>query len=118
MWIFKGLLFLVLLFVLVYFFIDNSDHSVDIDVYGRTYLDVSVYWIVVASFLLGFATSFVIAGFREFRFRRDVSRLKRTVKTRDKEIADLRTMALHEPDEVAAAPVRTGKSLEKGAARE
>lgn len=117
MWIFKGLLFLVLLFVLVYFFIDNSDHSVDIDVYGRNFLDVSVYWIVVASFLIGFATSFVIAGFREFRFRRSIARLRKTIKARDKEIADLRTMALHEPEEIVATPVKAGKSPEKGAFR-
>ena len=35
MWVFKGLLFLVLLITLVYFFVTNSGQSVDINEYKR-----------------------------------------------------------------------------------
>ena len=34
MWVVKGLLFLILLFVMVYFFITNSGQAVDIDFFG------------------------------------------------------------------------------------
>lgn len=94
MWVFKGLLFLLLLFGLVYFFITNSGQSVDINFFGKAYLGISIYWVVVVSFLIGFATSFALAAFREFRFHREIGRLKRQALAKDKEIADLRTLPL------------------------
>ena len=94
MWVFKGILFLILLFALVYFFVTNSGQSVDINFFGNSYLGISIYWVVVISFLLGFATSFVLAAFREFRFHREIGRLKRHGSAKDREIADLRTLPL------------------------
>ena len=94
MWVFKGALFLLLLFALVYFFVTNSGQSVDIKFFGKSYLGISIYWVVVVSFLLGFATSFVLAAFREFKFHRVIGRLKRDAVAKDREIADLRTLPL------------------------
>jgi len=96
-WVFKGVLFLALLFALVYFFVTNSEQSVDINFFGKAYLGISIYWIVVVSFLLGFASSFLLAAFREFRFHRDIGQLKRQQAAKDREIADLRTLPL-KPD--------------------
>ena len=79
-WVFKGLLFLVLLFALVYFFVTNSDQSVDINFFGKSFLGISIYWVVVVSFLLGFATSFILAALREFRFHREIGSLKRAAR--------------------------------------
>jgi len=93
-WVLKGLLFLLLLFGLVYFFITNSGQSVDINFFGKAYLGISIYWVVVVSFLVGFATSFVLAAFREFRFHREIGRLKKLSAAKDREIADLRTLPL------------------------
>jgi uncharacterized integral membrane protein len=93
-WVFKGLLFLLLLFALVYFFVTNSGQSVDINFFGNSYLGISIYWVVVVSFLVGFATSFILAAFREFRFHRVIGRLKRDVAAKDREIAELRTLPL------------------------
>ena len=106
MWVFKGALFLLLLFALVYFFVTNSGQSVDIKFFGKSYLGISIYWLVVVSFLLGFATSFIIAAFREFRFHRVIGRLKREAAGKDREIADLRTLPLHSinQDEQPHAP--------------
>jgi uncharacterized integral membrane protein len=95
-WVFKGLLFLILLFALVHFFVTNSGQSVDINLFGYSYLGISVYWVVVVSFLLGFATSFVLAALREFKFHREVARLRKDAKSKDREIADLRTLPLRE----------------------
>ena len=96
MWVFKGMLFLALLFFLVYFFISNSDQTVDIEVLGASYLGLSIYWVVVVSFLLGFTTSFIVAAFREFRFHREIARFKKIIQVKDREIADLRTLPLQE----------------------
>lgn len=97
MWVIKGLLFLVLLFVLVYFFVTNADQTVDLDVFGHSYLGISIYWLVVICYLAGFATSFVLAALRELRFHRDLGVLRRQLRERDKEIADLRTLPLCDP---------------------
>lgn len=95
-WVVRGLLFLVLLFTLVYFFITNSNQSVDINFFGKSFLGISIYWIVVVSYMLGFATSFILAALREFRFHREIGRLKKEATTKDREIGDLRTLPLRE----------------------
>lgn len=106
MWVFKGLLFLILLFVCVYFFVTNSGQSVDINFFGKHYLGISIYWVVVISFLVGFATSFVLAALREIGFHREIGRLKKAHRAKDKEIADLRTLPLKHG--VPGAPVSPG----------
>ena len=99
--IIRGFFFLVLLIVLVYFFAENNDKSVDIDFFGKTFLGISIYWIVLVSFMLGFATSFFSATMREFRLRRDIKRLRKDNTTKDREIADLRTLPLRRETESA-----------------
>lgn len=97
MWIFRGFVFLALLIALVWFFVTNSAQLVDINLFGRSYLGISIYWVVVVSFLVGFATNFVLATAREFRFHRQISRLKKEAAAKDREIADLRTLPLRQP---------------------
>lgn len=104
MWVIKGLLFLVLLFVLVYVFVENADNSVELKLFGRTFYAVSIYWVVVVCYLLGFATSFVLSALREFRFHREIRRLKRDGERKDQEIADLRTLPLRDTTEVVVPP--------------
>ena len=94
MWIFRGLTFLVLLFVLVYFFVTNSGQAVDLNFFGHQYLQVHFFWLVGVCFMLGFATNFVMAAFREFRFQRTISQLKKEAAAKDKEIHELRTLPL------------------------
>lgn len=96
MWVIKGLLFLSLLFILVYFFVTNAAQTVDLDIFGHSYLGVSIYWLVVVCFLAGFATSFVLAALREFKAHRELSRLRRQLKEQDREIAELRTLPLRD----------------------
>ena len=90
------LIVLILLFTLVYFFIDNSSQTVDIKFFGREFLDISIFWIVVLAYLLGFATSFLIAAFREFRYHRRIRNLRNELQAKDREIADLRALPLQD----------------------
>ncbi|NCQ33925.1 LapA family protein [bacterium] len=94
MWFFKGILFLILLFVLAYFFITNSGQAVDLHFFGKLYPAISVYWVVVVSYLLGFLTSFLVAAFREFRLHRQHRGLRKEIEAKDREIAELRTLPL------------------------
>ena len=104
MWVFKGLLFLVLLFALVYFFVTNSGQTVDLNFFGRAYLGISIYWVVVVSFMLGFATSFILAALREFKFHRRIGQLQREARAKDQEIADLRTLPLRADRDTETSP--------------
>ena len=110
MWVVRGILFLALLFTLVYFFITNSDQSVDINFFGKSFLGISIYWVVVVSYMLGFATSFVLAALREFRFHREIGRLKKDVAAKEKEIGDLRTLPIRESDPAAGQAPKEGKA--------
>ncbi len=110
MWVIKGFLFLVLLFALVYFFVTNSNQTVDINLFGKLFLDISIYWVVAISFLLGFVGSFLLAAIREIRFHREIGRLRRDNRAKEQEIADLRTLPLQELSEEEAPP-----SLTRGA---
>ena len=113
MWVVKGLLFLILLFVLVWFFAANNDQTVDLNVFGRHYLGINIYWVVAVCYLLGFATSFVLAALREFRFHRQIGQLRKEVRVKDREIADLRTLPLR--DDPAAVPEVRSKPPEGAA---
>lgn len=104
MWVVKGLFFLILLFALVWFFAANGDQSVDITLLGRTYMDINIYWVVAVCYLLGFATSFVLAAVRELRFHREIGQLKKAVKAKDREIAELRTLPLRDEPAAPARP--------------
>jgi len=109
-WILKGLLFLVLLFVMV-FLVATNQQSVDINFFGRAFLGISIFWVVAVCYLAGVATVFVFSAFREFRFHREIRGLKKTLRLRDKEIADLRTLPLRDPEpQATAAPA--GKEAE------
>jgi uncharacterized integral membrane protein len=95
-WVIKGLFFLLLLIVLVVFFAANSSQSVDIDLFGREYLDVPIFWVLLLAYLLGFATCFVMAAVRQLRVHGEIRQLRRTVQARDKEISELRTLPLQD----------------------
>ena len=109
MWIFRGIIFLLLLFALVYFFVTNSGQSVDINFFGKAYLGISIYWVVGISFLLGFASSFVLAAFREFRLHREIGKLKKFGVAKDREISDLRTLPLKSMGSMAEDPSNSGE---------
>jgi uncharacterized membrane protein YciS (DUF1049 family) len=108
-WVIKGILFLAVLFALVYFFVSNSGQVVDINFFGKSYLGISIYWVVVISFLVGFATSFILAAFREFRFHREIGQLKRQAGAKDREIADLRTLPLKSMETGDTDSVKAGE---------
>jgi len=95
-WLVKGLFFLLLLIALAYFFMENSGRTVDITIAGRDYLDISIFWILILAFLLGFTTSSLVAAVREIRFHRQIHKLKGHIRAKEQEIADLRTLPLRD----------------------
>jgi uncharacterized integral membrane protein len=95
-WVVKGLVFLLLLFALVYFFLGNSSETVDIKLFGRSYLDISLFWVCVISFLLGFLVCFLWASFRWLKLHGQIRQLRGEMQTRQQEIVDLRTLPLED----------------------
>ncbi|MEZ4389436.1 MAG: LapA family protein [Candidatus Krumholzibacteriia bacterium] len=96
MWVIRLVLFLVLLFLLVYFFVTNAGQTVDLNLFGREYLDLGLYWIAGAAFGLGLLAAFVGMGLREFRLRRELSRQRKLQAGLERELADLRALPLQE----------------------
>lgn len=105
MWILRGIVFLFLLFGLVYFFVTNTGQVVDINFFGKQFLEVSLFWVVGVCFMVGFATSFVLAALREFRFQRLISGLKKDLRSKEREIHDLRTIPLRKNASGAKTPL-------------
>ena len=99
MTIFKGVLFIGLLFAMVLFFVSNSGQVVDINLFGKIFLGLSIYWVVAVSFLLGFLTNFVIASFKQIQQMRHISQLNKEQAAKDKEISHLRTLPLNNADQ-------------------
>jgi len=102
-WVIRLVFFLLLLFVLVYLFAANAGQTVDLDVFGREYLDLGLYWVVAASFALGFLAAIAGMGLRELRLRRELSRLRKQRAVADRELADLRSLPLQD---LAGKPAR------------
>jgi uncharacterized integral membrane protein len=92
----KLVIFLLLLLVLVYLFATNTGQTVDLRFFGREYLAVDLFWVVVASFVLGVLVTGCGLLLREWRHRRELGRLRRHGNRLEQELADLRTLPLQE----------------------
>ncbi len=98
MLIFKSIIYLLVIIILAVFFTQNSSQSVDIKVLNKEYLDLSLYYVMIASFLLGIVFSLMIAGIREIRLRNQLRGANNILRNRDKEIAELRKLPLKDID--------------------
>jgi uncharacterized integral membrane protein len=97
-WIVRGLVFLLALVALAVFFAQNSAEVVDLTILHWEYLAIPLYLVVAGSFLVGVAVSVVVGGIREIRLRNRMRILGRSIKERDREIADLRNLPLQDLD--------------------
>jgi len=98
MLIFKSVIYLLVIIILAVFFTQNSSQSIDIKILNKEYLDLSLYYVMIASFLLGIVFSLLIAGIREIRLRNQLRGANNILKNRDKEIAELRKLPLKDID--------------------
>jgi lipopolysaccharide assembly protein A len=98
MLIVKSIAYLLVIIILAVFFTQNSSQSVDIKILNSEYLDLPLYYIMIASFLLGTLFSLMIAGIREIRLRNQLRRINNELKNRDSEIAELRKLPLKDID--------------------
>ena len=96
MWVIRLVLFLVLLFLLVYVFASNAGQTVDLQLFGREYLDIGLFWVVAASFGIGFLAAALGMAMREVRVRRERARLRKQVGTLESELTDLRALPLQD----------------------
>lgn len=98
MWIVKGILTLLVVVALAVFFAQNSDQSATINLLHWQFVGIPSYLVMVCSFLVGVLVSLIVGGLREIRLRGDMRRLRRQLKQRDTEIAELRAMPLRDMD--------------------
>jgi len=93
-WVIRLVFFLLLLFLLVSLFVANAGQTVDLNLFGREFLDLGLFWIVAGSFLLGVTATVMGMGLREFRLRRELGRQRRQQDSLSRELADLRALPL------------------------
>ena len=96
MLVIRLVLLLVLIVALVVILVPNVNQTVDLKFFGREYLDTSLLYVVAGCYGLGFLTSLLVMVMREWRHRREISRLKRRQRNLDRELADLRSLPLQE----------------------
>lgn len=96
MWVIRLVFFVLLLFLLVFLFVANAGQTVDLNLFGREFLDLGLYWIVAGSFLVGVAAAIMGMGLREFKLRRELGRQRRQQESLSRELADLRALPLRE----------------------
>lgn len=96
MWVVRLIVFLLLLFLLVYLFVANAGQTVDLNLFSYEFLDLALFWVVAASFALGLLAALSGMGLRELQLRRSMGRLRKENQTLEKELADLRSLPLHD----------------------
>jgi len=95
-WVVRLIVFVVLLVTLVYVFWTNAGQTVDLNLFGREFLDLGLFWVVVASFFLGLLAALPGMGLREIQLRRNLTRQRKENQTLERELADLRALPLQD----------------------
>lgn len=94
----KWILALLVAVVLAVLFAQNSGQTVDLRFFRREYLDIPLYYVSAGSLLLGVFLSLILGSIRELRLRGSIRELRRDLKARDGELAELRTLPLQDLD--------------------
>lgn len=90
----KWILGLLVAVAMAVLFAQNSGQSVDLRLFGREYLDIPLYYVLAGSFLLGVLVSLALGSVRELRLRARLREQGRTLKAKDGELAELRSLPL------------------------
>ncbi len=96
MWLVRAILTLLIVLVLTIFFTQNSGQSVDLRFLGWEGLGLPLYLVLLVSCLAGMLVALLLCAVRELRLRARLRRLERTLREKDSEIADLRTLPLRD----------------------
>ncbi len=70
--------------------------TVDLNFFGREFLDLGLFWIVASCFAAGLIAALLGTGLREFRLRREIRQLRKQSTDMEKELTDLRALPLEE----------------------
>jgi len=95
-WAIKGVFWLLILILVAVFFTQNSGQSVDVKLLSREFIDIPLYLVLLAAFLLGLVFGMVAVAIREFSLRARIRRMTRDLRDRDREINELRALPLHD----------------------
>jgi uncharacterized integral membrane protein len=97
MWILQRLVVVLAIAVVLLFGMWNASQSVDVKYWfgaGYVFMDSPLPVVMVTFFLLGVLFYYLFSIPREWRLRAEIRRLKRASRSRDRELSDLRTIAL------------------------
>ncbi len=97
----KWILALLVAIAMAVLFAQNSGQSVDLRLFGREFLDIALYYVIAGSIMLGIFVSIVFGSVREIRLRGRIRALDRSLKAKDGELTELRTLPLQDLDDGA-----------------
>jgi len=101
----KIFLSLVLMAVLLWFLALNVDQSIaQLELFTRTFYDVNLVYVLLATFLIGMFIGFFIPVFQVLSARAEVRKFERQNKKLQEELNDLRNVAIEEDLTSAGAP--------------
>lgn len=101
MWILQRLFVLLAIAVVLFFGMWNASESVNVKYwfgYGYVFQNTPLPVVMVTFFLLGVLFYYLFSVPREWRLRAEIRRLKKTTVARDRELSQLRNIALDDED--------------------
>ena len=100
MWIFRWIILLLIVFVMVMFFAQNSNEVVTINLMNKhPELPLSLSLFLAAT--IGFLLATIVAIFNQIKLRMQISSAKREVREIREELDRLRNFAIEEEEEAA-----------------
>lgn len=96
MFFIKLLFILIVFFVLLFIFLQNSEEDVTLYFFNYTVSNIQLYWVMFYTFIAGAFFAWVISAFQEIKYRYRIYSQNREIENLNTEIHNLRKMSLEE----------------------
>jgi len=107
---FKWLIVFILMFIIIWFAIENADQKVNVKLFKTEFLEVPLVLVMFESFIAGVLIWFLVSLFQNMKLRVQVKTLNNNSDQLRKELAELKgTEAKEIPDSF-----QNNKSIEEG----
>lgn len=96
MWAVRFFLIIVIIILVIGFSIYNSAETVDINLFGKVYIDVPMIYLAFWAFVIGMLISFLLGITHYLKFQSELREQKKENKSLMEEITTLRNIPLEE----------------------
>lgn len=96
MWAIRFFLIIVIIILVIGFSIYNSAETVDVNLFGKVYIDVPMIYLAFWAFVIGMLISFLLGITHYLKFQSELREQKKENKNLMEEITTLRNIPLEE----------------------